>query len=600
MKAKELREAVRCIPREIRRQFTTWRAGRDPALSLEGLVGKSTRRAAAAVENPVLLAHTQRTATQLSCRLAVAALLWTGPVAHAVDPVPAPRVIAADVRQVKGPLNTMFNVCVGAGRANEGLRADWQRQLAYVRRECGFRYLRFHGLLCDDMGVYREDKEGRPIYNWQYIDELYDSLLAIGVKPFVELGFMPAALASGTHTVFWWKGNVTPPKDYQKWADLIRALVTHWTGRYGEAEIATWYFEVWNEPNLAGFWIGDKQGKTDAEFERIARVEYFKLYAVTARAVKAVSPRYRVGGPATAGNAWIPEMIEFCTGNAAPLDFISTHHYAVMAGYLDETGSAGTVLSPDREAVYREIRRSRAQIAASARPDLELHYTEWSTSYTPSDPIHDSYHSAAFILDKIKGTGSAAQSMSYWTFTDIFEEAGPRATPFHGGFGLINYQGINKPAFFAYQFLHRLGETELDCSDPAARVCTDREGGVQALFWDFTITHPGPSVINQEFYRRDLPAAARGTTTLRLSGLPAGDYALEVYEVGYRVNDAYAVYRDLGASAQLTREQVALLKARSDGTPVDQTTVTIGADGLFQREFPLRENDVFLARLRRR
>jgi len=514
--------------------------------------------------------------------------------------VPAPRLIAADVRQAKGPLNTMFNLCVGAGRANEGLRADWQRQLACVRRECGFRYVRFHGLLCDDMGVYSEDKEGHPVYNWQYIDELYDSLLAIGVRPFVELGFMPAALASGTQTIFWWKGNVTPPKDYQKWENLIRALVTHWTGRYGEAEVATWYFEVWNEPNLAGFWIGDKQGKTDAEFEPIARAEYFKLYAVTARAVKTVSPRYRVGGPATAGNAWIPETIEFCARNAAPLDFISTHHYAVTAGYLDVNGSAGTVLSPDREAMYREIRRSRAQIAASARPDLELHYTEWSTSYTPFDPIHDSYHSAAFILDKIKGTGSAAQSMSYWTFTDIFEEAGPRTTPFHGGFGLINYQGINKPAFFAYQFLHRLGETELVSSDPAAWVCTDREGGVQTLFWDFTITNPGPSVINQEFYRRDLSAATKGTTTLRLTGLPAGDYALEVFRVGYRVNDAYAACRDIGAPAQLTREQVALLKARSDGAPVEQTAVTIGADGVFQREFPLRENDVVLARLRRR
>ena len=514
--------------------------------------------------------------------------------------VPAPRLIAADVRQAKGPLNTMFNLCVGAGRANEGLRADWQRQLACVRRECGFRYVRFHGLLCDDMGVYSEDKEGHPVYNWQYIDELYDSLLAIGVRPFVELGFMPAALASGTQTIFWWKGNVTPPKEHQKWENLIRALVTHWTGRYGEAEVATWYFEVWNEPNLAGFWIGDKQGKTDAEFEPIARAEYFKLYAVTARAVKTVSPRYRVGGPATAGNAWIPETIEFCARNAAPLDFISTHHYAVTAGYLDVNGSAGTVLSPDREAMYREIRRSRAQIAASARPDLELHYTEWSTSYTPFDPIHDSYHSAAFILDKIKGTGSAAQSMSYWTFTDIFEEAGPRTTPFHGGFGLINYQGINKPAFFAYQFLHRLGETELVSSDPAAWVCTDREGGVQTLFWDFTITNPGPSVINQEFYRRDLSAATKGTTTLRLTGLPAGDYALEVFRVGYRVNDAYAACRDIGAPAQLTREQVALLKARSDGAPVEQTAVTIGADGVFQREFPLRENDVVLARLRRR
>ena len=532
--------------------------------------------------------------------LALATLLSAGPLLRAAAPPPPARVIAADVRQVRGPLNPMFDFCVGAGRANEGLRADWQRQLADVHRECGFRYLRFHGLLCDDMGVYREDRDGRPVYNWQYIDALYDALLATGVKPFVELGFMPAALASGPSTIFWWKGNVTPPKDYGKWGDLIRALVTHWTERYGEAEVATWYFEVWNEPNLSGFWIGDKQGKTDAEFEPIARAEYFKLYGVTARAVKAVSPGYRVGGPATAGNAWIPEMIAFCTKNAVPLDFISTHDYATQAGYLDENGTAGTVLSSDRDAIAHNVLRSRAQIAASARPDLELHYTEWSTSYTPFDPVHDSYHSAAFILEQLKGAGGAAQSMSYWTFTDIFEEAGPRMTPFHGGFGLLNYQDLPKPAFFAFQFLHRLGDTELVCGDPAAWVCTDRAGGVQALFWDYTLTHPGPSVINQVFYRRDLPAAPKGTATLRLTGLAAGDYALEVFQVGYRVNDVNAAYRDLGSPAQLTRAQVALLKTRSAGAPVEQTGVTVGADGVFQREFPLRENDVFLVRLRRR
>ncbi|MDP4189392.1 MAG: glycoside hydrolase, partial [Bacteroidota bacterium] len=161
------------------------------------------------------------------------------------------RVIAVDFTKVKGPLNRMFKECIGAGRANEGLRADWQKQLAYVKKECDFRYIRMHGLLTDDMGVYREDKKGKPEYNFQYIDVLYDYLQSIGMKPFVELGFMPNALASGTKSIFWWKGNVTPPKDYDKWADLIRNLVRHFTERYGENEVKTWYFEVWNEPNLS-------------------------------------------------------------------------------------------------------------------------------------------------------------------------------------------------------------------------------------------------------------------------------------------------------------------------------------------------------------
>lgn len=510
------------------------------------------------------------------------------------------RVIAAEIGAVRGPFNRKTDLCVGAGRANEGLRADWQRQLAEVRRECGFRYLRFHGLLCDDMGVYREDSAGRPVYNWQYIDELFDFMLSIDVKPFVELGFMPSALASGPSTIFWWKGNVTPPKDPQKWAGLIRALLTHWTERYGESEVASWYFEVWNEPNLSGFWIGDKGGRSDADFDVFAKAEYFRLYETTARAVKAVSPRYRVGGPATAGNAWIPETIDFCVKTGAPIDFISTHHYAVMSGYLDETGQAGTVLSPDPLAMTREIRQSRDQIAASARPALELHYTEWSTSYTPSDPIHDSYHSAAFILNKLKGTAGAAQSMSYWTFTDIFEEAGPRTSAFHGGFGLLNYQGIRKPAFYAYQFARQLGETELKCTDPESWICTDGQGGVQALFWDFTITHPGPSVINQVYYRQVLPAAAKGNAVVRLSGLKPGAYAVEVTRVGYRQNDAYTAYLELGAPAQLTRPQVAQLKALSAGTPAEQTHVVIGPEGTFEYHATLRENDVVLLRLKPR
>jgi xylan 1,4-beta-xylosidase len=494
------------------------------------------------------------------------------------------RIVAADLRRVQGPLNTMFKACVGAGRANEGLRADWQRQLQQVHHACGFTCIRMHGLFCDDMGVYREDKSGRPEYNWQYLDELYDFIQGLGMKPFVELGFMPSALASGPQTIFWWKGNVTLPKNFQKWADFVRAFTLHLQQRYGEQEVRTWYFEVWNEPNLQGFFAGKQQ-------------DYFRLYDVTARAVKSVSPAYRVGGPATAGCAWIPEFIRFCATNPAPVDFVSTHTYAVDQGFLDETGQAGTVLSRNPRAIYAEMIEARKQISESAMPKLELHFTEWSASYTPADPIHDSYHSAAFILDKIKGAGTAVNSMSYWVFTDIFEEAGPRFSPFHGGFGLVNYQGINKPAFYAYQFLNRLGETELQSSDAASWICTDRSGGLQALVWDFTLTHPGPSENNQTFYKRDLPSRPRSNVTLALSGVPAGQYSMALYRVGYRANDAYSAYRDLGSPAQLSKPQVAYLQSLSDGRPEHVSVVHVGADGAVHQTFELRDNDVCLVTL---
>ena len=494
------------------------------------------------------------------------------------------RAVSADLQQTNGPLAAMFKFCVGAGRANEGLRADWQRQLTYARRECGFEYIRMHGLFCDDMGVYRVNK-GNPQYNWQYIDELYDFLHSIGMKPFVELGFMPGGLASGSKTIFWWRGNVTPPKDMNKWADFIHAFVLHVQERYGDAEVRTWYFEVWNEPNLGGFWAGTQQ-------------QYFDLYAATARAIKSVSADYKVGGPATAGCGWVPEFIHFCDTNHAPVDFISTHTYGVESGFLDEHGDAGTVLSKDPNSIIGDVKRVRWQIAASAMPKLDLHFTEWSASYTPADPVHDSYHSAAYILDKLKKSGDAAQSMSYWTFTDIFEESGPRWEAFHGGFGLINYQDINKPAVYAYQFLNRLGATELKSSDSSSWICADSAGGVQALIWDFTNTHPGPKVHNQEFYKRDLPAEPKNKVTLDLSHLPAGNYTVETYKVGYRVNDAYMTYRDLGAPAQLTKAEVAKIKSANNGAPVEVRAVNIGNDEKFEQQFDLRENDVVLITLK--
>jgi xylan 1,4-beta-xylosidase len=496
----------------------------------------------------------------------------------------AERVINIDFTQEKGGFNAMFRECIGAGRANEGLRADWQQQLARVKNECGFKYIRMHGLLSDDMGVYREDRNGNAEYNFQYVDVLYDYLLAIGIKPFVELGFMPEALASGSRTIFWWRGNVTPPKDYIKWENLIRALTLHFTERYGADEVKTWYFEVWNEPNLDGFWTGTQD-------------EYFKLYRHSAAAIKSVNRDYRVGGPATAGAAWIPEMIDFCVRNAVPLDFVSTHAYGVKQGFLDALGTAGTVLDRNPMSLACDVLNSRKEISESRMPGLELHYTEWSSSYTPNDPIHDSYHEASYILEKLKQVGNAPTSMSYWVFTDIFEEAGPRFTPFHGGFGLLNYQGIAKPAFYAYAFLGRLGESELACTDPSSWACRSASGGVQVLLWDFTIANPGDSVNNQEYYIRDLPPEPKGNVKVTISHMPEGNYAIEIFKVGYRVNDAYALYLAMERPRQLSARQVESIKKSCDGSPVSREIIRIDSSGLFFEELKIRENDVYFLNL---
>jgi len=494
------------------------------------------------------------------------------------------RVISLDYNKSSGQLNTMFKECVGAGRANEGLRADWQEQLAYVRKECGFKYIRMHGLLTDDMAVYKEDNKGNPVYNYMYVDVLFDFLQSIGMKPFVELGFMPNALASGPQTIFWWKGNVTPPKDYDKWGALIKNLTEHFTERYGAEEVKTWYFEVWNEPNLKpGFWTGTQE-------------DYYKLYKYAAQAVKSVNKDYRVGGPGTAGAAWETEMINYCHNNNIPIDFISTHAYGVNQGFLDEFGHTGTVLAKQEFAVSGDVLQSRKEIAASPMPGLELHYTEWSASYTPADPVHDSYHEAAYVLQKLKQVGSAANSMSYWVFTDIFEEPGPRFEPFHGGFGMLTIQGINKPVFYAYQFLNRLGNIELVNRDTASWVCKDSSGNIQALVWDYTYTLPD-SINNQQYFIRDLPSKSKGKIKINIANVPNGNYALEVYKTGYRSNDAYTTYHSMGKPQQLTKQQVAQIKKQNDGSAIFKDAISVKNGVPFSKELDIFENDVYFLNL---
>jgi xylan 1,4-beta-xylosidase len=505
--------------------------------------------------------------------------------AHAGDAPDATRTIAVDVDNIQGPLDTSFKECIGAGRANEGLRADWQDQLREAQRDCGFKYIRMHGLLTDDMGVYREDAQGNPSYNWQYIDRLYDFLLSIHIKPFVELSFMPNDLASGTRTIFWWKGNVTPPKSYDKWADLISHLVTHFQERYGHDEVASWYFEVWNEPDLHdGFWTGSKD-------------DYLKLYDVTARAIKGVSPDYRVGGPATAIGGWDKSFINFCSTNHTPIDFISTHSYGVKVGYLDATGQRGTVIDSNPDSIIGRMTRERKMIDQSPLPGLPLHFTEWSSAYTPTDFMHDTYQQAAFILSKVKGSYQSVNSMSYWVFTDIFEENAPRMTPFHGGFGLINYEDLKKPAFYAFKFLNELGPQELANADSASWVCKGKDNSVQALFWDYTPIVPPDGTNDQQFYRHEIPTTDIGRATLSLANLPAGSYSLEIYHTGYRANDVFTGYLDMGSPSQLTPSQVDILRKASNGDPESVETIQVESGKPFVREFQMRQNDVYFVKL---
>ena len=503
------------------------------------------------------------------------------------------RKIVADFNAVQGPRSEVWRECIGAGRAAEGLRADWQRQLRLCQDEIGFRAIRFHGLLHDDMGVYSETKDGQPVHNWQYVDALYDELLALKLRPFVEFGFMPSPLASGHKKIFWWNANVTPPKSYERWDGLIEGLVRHWTERYGADEVRRWNFEIWNEPNYPGFW-----GPHDPSHPK---EEYFELFTHTAAAVKKVNPAYRVGGPAGAGPDWVADQIAFCASNSVPLDFISYHAYGLGDGPsgLDQFGDRLLYLSGNLRSPADIAKSQRSVIDRSARPGLPIHITEWSSSYSPRDPVHDAYFSAPYILEQLKQTERGIASMSYWVFTDIFEENGPPPVPFHGGFGLLNLQGIKKPAYFAYQFLAQLGPRELTNTDAASWICRDEKGGAQILLWDLTRAAEEKTA-NQKIFRQLIPAKPKNEIAITVSNVPAGGYRLGLWTVGFEKNDAYSAYLKLGAPSQLTREQEMQLRAAATGQAEWNAEVEVRADGRFTKTISLRENDVVLLKLDRK
>ncbi|HEU4507573.1 MAG TPA: glycosyl hydrolase [Pyrinomonadaceae bacterium] len=342
-----------------------------------------------------------------------------------------------DLAEATTPLPHFWEHTVGSDHAPMALRADWQRDLKRAHKELGFRHVRFHGLLSDDMGTVAR----KNVYSFDNVDQIFDFLLSIGMKPFVELSFMPTALASGTKTVFAYRANVTPPKDHKQWTTLIDALVTHCVERYGEREVSEWPFEVWNEPNLRSFWTGTQR-------------DYFRLYRHTAEAIKKVSPSIKVGGPATAKSAWIEEFVKFCERNEVPADFISTHHYP-NDGYEND-GDTEVQLFKSQRGIMREVAQN-TRMYAGERP---VYYTEWNSSSNPNDHLHDEPYAAAFVASTVLEAAGLVDAYSFWTFSDIFEEHGFPSVPFHGGFGLLTLDGIPKPSYRAFELLHDLGERQ--------------------------------------------------------------------------------------------------------------------------------------------
>ncbi|WP_117882396.1 GH39 family glycosyl hydrolase [Aureibaculum luteum] len=478
--------------------------------------------------------------------------------------------------QVKGEkFDHFWSKMVGAGRANEGLRAGWLEQLEQVQENCGFEYVRFHGLFHDDMFPVFQEK-GKTVYNWQYIDDLFDRMLDLNVKPFLELGFFPKSIAAeNSKTTMWWKGNITPNEEsFGKWHDLIKAFTQHCVDRYGIDEVLTWYFEVWNEPNLhRGFWDATKS-------------QYFELYKQSVKAVRSVDNRLKVGGPSTSNfvpdnrfegelvndnvsdavfkaddinvlewhGVWIEDFLNYCKKENLPVDFVSCHPYPTDYAFNPETGK-GRGLTRFVKSTKLDLEWLNKTIAKSDFPDVEIHLTEWNTSPSSRDAMHDRLPAAAYIVKTNLDCIGLTNSLAFWTFTDIFEEKGGASSIFHGGFGMINFQGLVKPSYHAYRMLHQLGDQKLYKDDYLFVSKKSSDGNIVALAYNYPKEYQNAVPSGRD--KRETGTAKNLDFTL--TGLKAGSmFEIEILDKDH--GNIHNFWETMGKPEPPTREEVKVMK----------------------------------------
>jgi xylan 1,4-beta-xylosidase len=467
----------------------------------------------------------------------MAAALASGCGAQAGAQQVAPEQVTVDAKAPTTPFPHFWEEMFGSGRAILTLRESYRNDLRAVKKVTDFKYVRFHAILHDEVGVYNEDEHGNPVYNFAYVDQIYDGLLKDGVRPVVEISFMPKKLAFNPDALhpFWYKQNVSPPKSMERWDGLMKAFGQHLVDRYGIDEVSQWYFEVWNEPNI-DFWGG------------IPRLEsYLELYAHTARTLKSVNPRIRVGGPATAAAHWVPEFLKYAADNKVPVDFVSTHGYADDSPE-DMLGTSEKI--PMDERVCRAVAMVHGQIKASSMPELPLFWTEWNVQ--GQNESRDTPFVGPGVANTVRQCDGLVDMMSFWTFSDVFEEGGPIPQPFEGEFGLRAAGGINKPSYYDFALLHKLGDERYKSASDNVLVTKDRDGTLRVVAWN--LVDPDKKGAG--------PEGKSKAMTLKFEGVPA-DAAVTIERVDATHGNPMPTYVAMGRPQYPTPKQVEEMNAAS-------------------------------------
>ena len=477
-------------------------------------------------------------------RSSIVGLVSLALLLSALTPALAQEVIDIDAHAPTTPFPHFWEQMFGSGRAILTLRESYREDLRAVKQVTDFRYVRFHAILHDELGVYNEDEHGNPVYNFAYVDQVYDGLLKNGVRPVVEISFMPKKLAFNPDALhpFWYKQNVSPPKGWKRWDDLMTHFAAHLVDRYGIDEVSHWYFEVWNEPNI-DFWNGIPR-----------EASYFELYDHTARSIKAVNPRLRVGGPATAAAHWVDDFLQHTATNHVPVDFVSTH------GYADDTvqdmlGTNENISVDDR--VCRAVQKVHNQIQASSTPKMPLFWTEWNVAGAME--ARDTTYVGPALANTIRECDGMVDMMSFWTFSDVFEEGGPMTKPFEGAFGLRAKGGINKPSYYDFALLHKLGDQRLANPSPNIIVTKRKDGTLLIAAWNLV-----------DPMKNETSRGKPNSINLNFHNLPH-NVEISIERVDDEHGNVLPKYVAMGSPLDPTETQVEQLNRETASDPPEQT-----------------------------
>ncbi len=467
--------------------------------------------------------------------------------------------------QTKGlDLDHTFKQVTTIGMARHLLLANFQDMLKDLQKDIGFHYIKFHGLLDDEMMVYSESPSGQPILNFTYVDMIFDFLLSINLRPLIQLSYMPTDLAKNPEmTINFLESCVSLPKDYNKWQYLIRNLVIHLQNRYGPEEVRKWPFYLWNTPDAPEALSGIKD-----------KEDYFYFYQVTYKTVVGIDPQIAFGGPGLMNMTmekgdWVTAFLSYCRENDCQPAFLNYHFYPVIPKDTLSSKSlteSHLMLDPSEDALRLSINKIKQNNRNLGWNMKNFYITEWNSSISHRELLNDTAFKPPYIVKNILENYDRMASFAYWGLTDYIEEVQMSGRLFHGGIGLFTYNGIKKAQYYAFTFLSRLGDQLLDRGD--GYFVTKKGSSYQIILYNYqhySSLYASGELFDMTFENRytPFPDLHKFKFILTLDNLEESNYIIADRILNRQNGSGFDKWIDLGAMALETEEEVDYLKSVS-------------------------------------